>query len=90
MYTFRELFEIDLEEARDFVFVANGYYFIGRICVRNREDEWILFENRGTQTQAVVYLNSSEELYLCIEEQEERKPEIAIADKFEVYKQIRN
>ena len=35
-------------------------------------------------------VNKSEELYLCIAEQEERKPEIAIADKFEVYKQIRN
>jgi hypothetical protein len=90
MYIFRELLEIDLEEARDFVFVVNGYYFIGGICVRNREDEWILFENRETQTQAVVYLNKSEELYLCIAEQEERKPEIAIADKFEVYKPIRN
>ena len=90
MYIFRELLEIDLEDARDLVFVVNGYYFIGRICVRNREDEWILFENLETQTQSVVYLLNTEELYLCIEEKGENKPEIAITDKFEVYKQILN
>lgn len=90
MYIFRELLEIDLEEARDFVFVANGYYFIGRICVRNLKDKWILFDNVGTKTQAVVYLNKSEKIYLGIEEKEENKPDIEITDKFEAYKPIRN
>ena len=90
MYTFRELLEMDLEETHSLVFVIKDDYFIGKICGYNREDEWILFENLETQTQSVVYLINTEELYLCIEEKGENKPEIAITDKFEVYKQILN
>ena len=86
MYTFGELLEM---KSKNLVFV-NGDRILGKICVYNREDEWILFENLETQTQSVVYLINTEELYLCIEEKGENKPEIAITDKFEVYKQILN
>ena len=93
MYTFRELLEIDLEEARDLVFVVNGDYFIGRICVRNLKDEWIIFKNYEAQTSVAVYINNSEEISLRKEETEETEepiPDMLIDDNFEVYKQILN
>ena len=93
MYTFRELLEIDLEESRDLVFVVNGDYFIGRICVRNLKDEWIIFKNYEAQTSVAVYVNNSEELSLRKEETEETEepiPDMLIDDNFEVYKCIRN
>jgi|LakMenEpi03Aug12_release.lakeMendotaPanAssembly.Ray.scaffolds.fasta_scaffold2238228_1 hypothetical protein len=90
MYTFRELLEIDLEESRDLVFVVNGDYFIGRICVRNLKDEWIIFKNYEAQTSVAVYINNSEELSLRKEEMEENIPDMLIDDNFEVYKCIRN
>jgi hypothetical protein len=89
MYTFRELLEIDLEKECDLVFVVNGDYFIGRICVRNVKDKWIIFKNYGTQAQIAVYVNKSEGISLRKEETEERTSDMVIDDCFEAYKQIR-
>ena len=87
MYTFRELLEIDLEETRNLVFVIKGDYFIGKIWSRNRYDDCIVFGNPETKDSVVIYLNISEELYLY---NNDTTDDIAIPDKFEVYKQILN
>ena len=87
MYTFRELLEMDLEEIRGLEFVVNGDYFIGKIWECNRQNECIVFGNPGTKNFSFVYLNKCEELYLY---KEESKPDIAVTDKFEVYKRIQN
>ena len=89
MYTFRELLEIDLEKERDLVFVVNGDYFIGRICVRNVQDKWIIFKNYEAQTSVAVYVNKSKGLSLRKEETEEITSDMVIDDCFEAYKQIR-